>query len=131
MTAQFQAIGMVVSDMAKALAFYRKLGLDIPSDADTAPHAEASLPGGVRLMWDTVETVKSFDSDWSPPTGGHAMGLAFRCDSPADVDRQYADVVEAGYEGHKEPWDAAWGMRYAMVRDPDGNPVDFFADLPS
>jgi hypothetical protein len=28
-----------------------------------------------------------------------------------------------------QPWDAVWGMRYAEVKDPDGNVVDVFADL--
>jgi uncharacterized glyoxalase superfamily protein PhnB len=28
------------------------------------------------------------------------------------------------------PWDAFWGMRYAVVKDPDGNAVDLFAALP-
>jgi hypothetical protein len=32
-----------------------------------------------------------------------------------------------GYEGHKPPWDAFWGQRYAVIRDPDGNTVDLFA----
>lgn len=130
MAPQFEAIGIVVADMAKSLAFYRRLGLDIPADADGEPHVEAQLPGGVRLLWDTVATIHSFDPDWSPPHGGHRIGLAFRCGTPAEVDRTYTELVEAGYEGHKEPWDAFWGMRYAVVHDPDGNTVDFFADLP-
>jgi hypothetical protein len=33
------------------------------------------------------------------------------------------------YEGYREPWDAFCGQRYAMVKDPDGNPVDLFASL--
>jgi hypothetical protein len=37
--------------------------------------------------------------------------------------------VAAGYDGHKEPWDAFWGQRYAIVHDPDGNTVDLFAEL--
>lgn len=130
MTPQLEVIGIVVSDMAKSLAFYRRLGLDIPPDADGEPHVEATLPGGLRIVWDTVETIRSFDPEWSPPAGGHRMGLAFRCDEPSAVDRAYAEMVEAGYEGHKEPWDAFWGMRYAVLNDPDGNAVDFFADLP-
>ena len=32
----------------------------------------------------------------------------------------------AGAEAHKEPWDAFWGMRYAIVHDPDGNSVELF-----
>ena len=47
----------------------------------------------------------------------------------ADVDRVYGDVTTAGHAGHKEPWDAFWGQRYAQVRDPDGNIVDLFASL--
>jgi catechol 2,3-dioxygenase-like lactoylglutathione lyase family enzyme len=131
MTPRFDAIGVVVSDMAAALAFYRRLGLDIPAAADKEPHAEAALPGGMRLMFDTVETVRSFDPEWTPPTGSPRVGLAFLCDSPAEVDRVYAELVDAGYEGVKKPWDAFWGQRYALVHDPDGNGVDLFAPLPS
>ncbi|MEC4019520.1 VOC family protein, partial [Streptomyces sp. H27-D2] len=39
--------------------------------------------------------------------------------------------VAAGYTGHKQPWDAFWGQRYASVQDPDGNTVDLFAALPA
>ena len=131
MTARFDLIGLVVDDMARSLAFYRKLGLDIADDAETEDHVEATLPGGLRMAWDTVETIKSFDPTWTPPSGGHRIGLAFICADPAEVDRVYADLVSAGYEGHLEPWDAFWGQRYATVRDPDGNGVDLFAGLPT
>ncbi|QKV92624.1 VOC family protein [Streptomyces sp. NA02950] len=130
MTPRFDAISMVVADMAAALAFYRRLGLDIPAEADTQPHAEATLPGGTRLLWDTVETVRSFDPDWTPPSGSGRISPAFLCDSPAEVDTVYAELVRAGAQGHKEPWDAFWGQRYAVVLDPDGNGVDLFAPLP-
>ncbi|MFG2584539.1 VOC family protein [Streptomyces malaysiensis] len=131
MTARFNAIGLVVADMAASLAFYRRLGLDIPADSDTQPHAEAALPGGVRLMWDTVETARSFDPEWTPPSGSHQVSLAFACDGPADVDKTYQDLVAAGVRGTMEPWDAPWGQRYAVVLDPDGNGIDLFAPLPS
>jgi catechol 2,3-dioxygenase-like lactoylglutathione lyase family enzyme len=32
--ARLDVIGLVVADMAASLAFYRRLGLDIPADAD-------------------------------------------------------------------------------------------------
>lgn len=132
MTARFDLIGLVVDDMARSLAFYRKLGLEIANDVDAEDHVEATLLGGLRMAWDTVETIKSFDPTWTPPTGGgHRIGLAFLCADPAEVDRMYADLVSAGYEGHLEPWDAFWGQRYATVRDPDGNGVDLFARLPA
>ena len=122
-------IGVVVSDMAASLAFYRRLGLDVPSDADAAPHVEVDL-GGMRLVFDTEATIRSFDSSWTPPSGGNRAGLAFACDSAAEVDTTYEALTAAGYEGHLPPWDAFWGMRYAVVHDPDGFGVDLFAALP-
>jgi catechol 2,3-dioxygenase-like lactoylglutathione lyase family enzyme len=127
MQARLEVVELVVRDMARALAFYRRLGLELPPEADREPHVEAALPGGLRLAWDTVETIRSFDPDWAPPSGGHRMGLAFRLDTPAEVDRAYDELVSLGYEGHKPPWDAFWGMRYAVVHDPDGNGVDLYA----
>jgi catechol 2,3-dioxygenase-like lactoylglutathione lyase family enzyme len=129
MTARLDLIGLVVENMARSLAFYRKLGFDLPPDADTEPHVEATLPGGLRIAWDTVETVRSFDPGWTAPSGGHRVALAFACDSAADVDGTYRALVDAGHDGHKEPWDAFWGQRYAVVLDPDGNSVDLFASL--
>ena len=38
MTARLDLIGLVVEDMARSLAFYRELGLDLPPGADTEPH---------------------------------------------------------------------------------------------
>ncbi|MFE6777047.1 VOC family protein [Streptomyces sp. NPDC057702] len=131
MTPRFDLIGMVVDDMATSLTFYRRLGLDLPADADDQPHVETTLPGGLRIAWDTVATVRSFDPDWTPPPGGgHRLGLAFACDSPDEVNTLYAELTRDGYAGHREPWDAFWGQRYAVLHDPDGNTVDLFAALP-
>ena len=123
-------IELVVSDMAATLSFYRMLGLDIPADADGQPHVDADLGGGLRVAFDTEDTIRSFDPAWSAPAGGHRVALAFGCDSPAEVDAAWKELTGAGYEGHLEPWDAFWGMRYAVVHDPDGTPVDLFAQLP-
>jgi len=121
-------IGLVVTDMAATLAFYRRLGLDIPAEADSEPHAEVPLPGGLRLTFDTVDVMTSFDPEFTHAPGG--TSLAFLADSPQSVDSAYQDLVAAGYRGHLPPWDAFWGQRYAVVHDPDGHPVDLFAALP-
>lgn len=123
-------IELVVADMAHTLAFYRHLGLDIPPDSDQEVHVEVDL-GGMRLAFDTEDTIRSFDPSWTAPApGGHRVALAFACDSPADVDGAWKELVAAGAEGHLPPWDAVWGMRYAVLRDPDGTPVDLYAPLP-
>ena len=131
MTPRFDAVGLVVSDMAASVAFYRRLGFPFPEGAEHEPHAEAAPPGGVRLLLDTEDTVRSFHPEWRPPTGDGRAALALRCDRPAEVDAVYEDMVGAGYDGALKPWDAFWGQRYAVVRDPDGNGVDLFAPLPA
>jgi uncharacterized glyoxalase superfamily protein PhnB len=129
-TARIDAFSVVVSDMPRALAFYRKLGLEFPEGAESEDHVEAQLPGGLRYMLDTESVMKMFDPEWTRPSGGHAVGGAFKCDSPEDVDRVYADLLAAGGSPHKEPWDAFWGHRYAQLKDPDGTVIDLFAALP-
>jgi catechol 2,3-dioxygenase-like lactoylglutathione lyase family enzyme len=131
MAPTFNAIGLAVADLATSLAFYRALGLDIPAEADTAPHVDVNLPGGLRLMWDTHDTIQAFDPDFTPAKGDARISLAFQCADPAEVNDTYARMVEAGHTGHQEPWDAFWGQRYAVLHDPDGNGVDLFAALPA
>ena len=128
MSPRFDALGVVVSDMARSLAFYRQLGLEFPDGAEAEGHVEATLPGGLRFMLDSEDVVRSFDAGWERGNAT-SISFAFLCDSPADVDRTYAELTRAGYEGHKEPWDAFWGQRYAQVKDPDGHGVDLFAPL--
>ncbi|TCB94322.1 glyoxalase [Micromonospora zingiberis] len=131
MTPELDLVGMVTTDMARSVAFYRRLGIDIPPGAEREPHVEVRLPSGLRLAWDDVDTIRSFDPDWAPPVGSARTALAFRCASPAEVDHWYAELTAAGGHGHRTPWDAFWGQRYAVVHDPDGNAIDLFAPLPT
>ncbi len=127
--AELNALGIVVSDMATSIRFYRLLGVDLPETPGEG-HVEAALPSGVRLMLDSEEVVLSFRPDWARERGNQ-LSLAFECASPAEVDETYARATGAGFKGEKEPWDAFWGQRYAQLQDPDGVPVDLFAALPT
>ncbi|MBF4562560.1 VOC family protein [Microbacterium sp. VKM Ac-2870] len=129
MTLTLGFIGIVTRDMAASLAFYRAVGVPIAEGQDDAPHVDAVLDGGVALAWDTIETIRTFDPGYEPAVGGHRIALAFAHESPAEVDAAYAALVDAGHDGHVAPFDAFWGQRYASVRDPDGNSVEFFAPL--
>lgn len=113
--------------MARTIQFYRLLGLDVPETPDEG-HIDTFLPNGVRFMLDTEETMHSFRPDWTRARGNQ-VGLAFECESPAQVDEFYALVTGAGFHGEKEPWDAFWGQRYAELEDPDGVPVHLYAAL--
>lgn len=128
---RLDVVEVIVSDMDKSVAFYRRLGVHFPEphDPEGHGHVEAVLDGGIRFALDTEDTIRSFDPDWVPPSRGHRMAVAFVCESPAAVDLKFAELVNAGARAHKEPWNAFWGQRYAQLHDPDGNVVDLFATL--
>jgi catechol 2,3-dioxygenase-like lactoylglutathione lyase family enzyme len=133
LVSQFAAIGVIVSNLAASVAFYRRLGVPFAEDAISPEHGhvEAMLPGGIRFMLDSVEEVQKFDTEWAPPPGGHRnrIGIVFDCESPVAVDDLYAALIADGVQSYAEPWDAFWGERCAEVLDPDGNVVDLFAPL--
>jgi catechol 2,3-dioxygenase-like lactoylglutathione lyase family enzyme len=121
------AVGIVASDMARSLDFYRRLGLDVPATPDEG-HVTIDLQNGLRLMIDSEDEMRKFMPEWVSRRGNQ-FNLAFECEGPAEVDAAYAELVGAGYHGEKEPWDAFWGQRYAKLLDPDGVPVDLYATL--
>ena len=125
--AQLNAIGIVAPDMGESIRFYRLLGLDVPETPDEG-HVDTFLPNGVRFMLDSKEVIRSFLPDWSR-NNGNQISLALECASPSEVDEIYARVTAAGFEGEKEPWDAVWGQRYALLGDPDGVRVNLYAPL--
>ncbi len=127
MHTHLNAIGLVAADLAATLTFYRQLGLDF--HADGGEHHECELAVGIRLMLDSADVIRSLHPGWTPGTGGPGVAFAFQADTPAAVDRLYADLTAAGHRGVRAPWDAEWGQRYASLLDPDGNGVDLYAPL--
>lgn len=122
------AISFVVADMAATVEFYSQLGLEFDPDAANAPHAQATV-AGMQIMFDTRAVVLSFMPDWYVPEGGHRAALAFECSSSAAVDAEHTRLVDLGYRSLLTPFDAVWGQRYAVILDPDDNPVDLYCAL--
>ena len=120
-------INLVVADMEATVAFYRRLGLDIPDTdpAFQAHHRSARFPGGIDFDIDSVEFARHWDEGWRSGAGV----IGFKLASREQVDAVYADLTSAGYVGQQEPYDAFWGARYAIVEDPDGNPVGIMSPL--
>jgi uncharacterized glyoxalase superfamily protein PhnB len=128
---RIDAIGLVASDLARTVTFYRAAGCALPDPGADGldDHLECDL-GGVRLMIDSEAVMKSFSEDtWSGPSAGR-LTLAVRCASPAEVDRLHDELANLGSGSQVAPFDAPWGQRYATVRDPDGVRVDLYAPLP-
>jgi predicted lactoylglutathione lyase len=123
---KLDAIGIVSKDLKESVRFYRLLGFDFAGSNED--HLEAVTKTGFRVMLDSEELMKKLNPSWVEPAG-QGMVLAFLCESPEDVDQMFRKITSSGFKGHKEPWDAFWGQRYASVLDPDGNSVDLFAPL--
>jgi uncharacterized glyoxalase superfamily protein PhnB len=125
----FNKLNLVVTDMEAAIAFYRRLGLTIP---DTAPewagqHRSASTSDGIDLDFDSTEFARVWDQGWGE---SHRMGvIGFGLPSREAVDETYGELTAAGYKSEQPPFDAFWGARYAIVQDPDGNPVGIMSPV--
>jgi uncharacterized glyoxalase superfamily protein PhnB len=122
---RFAGVHLFVRDMGKALAFYRRLGISFPADAEKGVHAAAEVGDGVDLAFGTFALTRGYDPGFREPKGGPTNCLQFHVESRADVDRIHDDLVAARYTSHLAPHDAFWGARYAEIEDPDGNIVGF------
>lgn len=122
MSAQLKMVGIVVEDMARSLAFYRSLGLDIHRGAEEQGHVEVEVGGGVVLFWDAV-FAGSYDPDRDEPKGGYRILLEFFVESEREVNARYGELVAEDYRGHKAPFQTHFGAYMAMAEDPDGNTV--------
>ena len=91
MTPSLDAIGITTADMAASCRFYALLGVPVGTPTADDDHFEATLPSGVRLMWDSVEMMKQIDPDWQPPAG-QRLNLAFHCGTAAGVDERLAEA---------------------------------------
>ena len=124
--ARFSQINLVVHDMAASLAFYRRLGLEIPDGAiweagGHAHHAKADGAGPVDLEFDSHRLAHAYNAGFAAERGRVVIGVEL--ESREAVDALWASLLEESVQGLQPPYDAFWGARYAIVEDPDGNPV--------
>ena len=125
---KLDALGVVSKDMKKSVQFYSLLGFEFPEIPDDAMHIEAKRQNdSVRFMIDNHDMIKDHSGIDAKPSNFSAFAIL--CDSVADVDMIVQKVKEAGFTVAREPWDAMWGQRYAVIIDPDGYGVDLFAPL--
>ncbi len=123
-------LNVVVTDMAATIAFYRRLGVDIPDDVDVnAPHVQLRMPGGFSLELDTPESARLWHAAVRADPGSVSSVLGLRLPTREAVDERYAQLTAAGYEARQPPYDAFWGARYAIVADPDGNDVGLMSPV--
>lgn len=108
---EINAITFSTSDMARAVGFYRTVGLPV-------------VYGGPDEPFTTLQLGRNFVNLTTEGAGapGFWGRVVFHVASPDDLWRQ---LVDAGYEPAFEPRDAPWGERYFHIVDPDGHELSF------
>lgn len=130
MTIQLAMVGVVVEDMARALAFYRLLGLEIPQEADGERFVMHRMASGVTIFFDTVFIAASDPERERAPSGSYNTVLEFYAGTRDAVDTTHAELVAHGYTSRKAPWKSS-GPYAALIEDPDGNVILLTAEDPN
>jgi predicted lactoylglutathione lyase len=118
---RFTMVVLVVEDLGRSVAFYRRLGVVFPEDVASRRDVVVDLGGGHNLV--ISETFVRNVHDHVPPTGDGRVMLEFFVDSDAEVDAKHAELVGAGYTSRREPFRTDFGAHMGLVDDPDGNTV--------
>ena len=134
----FDQINVVCNDLKSSIAFYRRLGVEIPEDGiwttETGVHhaTGAERPSNLGIAFDLDSSVfaRRWNAGWKHRSdlGGRVV-IGFGLAERADVDDVFRDMTDAGYRGLQEPHDAFWGSRYAIIEDPDGIAVGLMSPM--
>lgn len=116
-------INLFVTNLAATARFYEGLGWTLRPMGPAA--ATADHPGGLSVAFlpaDDEEFVAAFDAGHPGGTGGTAL-LDVRLENREQVDVLYRALIDRGGTTGQPPIDAFWGLRYAVVVDPDGTRI--------
>ena len=112
---------LLVDDLPRTVAFYRRLGVEFPLDVEG--RADIQVPLGDTHQLVLTTTFARNDPHRRPPSGGSRIILEFFVDDQAAVDAKFAELTGAGYHGRREPFLTSFDAYMGMVDDPDGNTV--------
>ncbi len=131
--ARFSQINLVTHDLMATLAFYRRLGLELPEgtvwEVNGAAH-HATLPGAspVELQLDSRRLAQAPPTWASPPSAdGWSSASSWTAATPSMP--HWTSLLEESVQGLQPPFITFWGARYAIVEDPDGNPVGLMSPV--
>jgi uncharacterized protein len=131
MEPRIDVITLAVSDLERALEFYRAFGLRSPgvigtefTGDDTNPSGAAAmfeLHGGLVLaLYQRTDLAKDAKVAYGPPKTGE-FSIGHLVASRAEADTVLAQAEAAGATLTGEPHDRPWGIYSGYFRDPDGH----------
>ncbi|MGW2617297.1 VOC family protein [Streptomyces sp. NPDC001500] len=120
----FVSIRIITGDVARLVAFYEK-ATGASAAWATEDFAELGTPNAT-LAIAGARTVAMFAPGSARPADNHSVIIEFLVD---DVDRVHGDLSGFVADVVTEPTTMPWGNRSLLVRDPDGNLVNFFTPV--
>ena len=110
---RFNHVTLIVSDLARSLAFYETLGL-APIVLERPRYARMVFPEGDETL--------SLEVTGEPPVSSRAQ-LFFEC---PNLDETASKLKENGVAFEQEPTDMDYLWREARLRDPDGHDIRLY-----
>ena len=131
-------LNIVSGNVDASIAFYRKLGVDIPDPriwrTATGVHHVTAIESGAgeaaSLDFDSAAFAQIWNKGWAgrKDLAGRVV-VGFSVSAREEVDRLFGEMTSAGHRGLQAPFDAFWGARYAIVEDPDSIAVGLMSPI--
>lgn len=118
---EFVSIRVITGDVARLVAFYEQ-ATGVRAAWANEDFAEIGTAGATLAIAST-RTVPLFAPGSARPADNHSVIIEFRVD---DVDRVHRELSAFVTDVVNGPVTMPWGNRSLLLRDPDGNLVNFF-----
>jgi catechol 2,3-dioxygenase-like lactoylglutathione lyase family enzyme len=120
---QFRYVIVPCDNLDRMKAFYRDT-FAFPVDLDTATTLTFRTGSVILALRKRTRNYDGAGTRDALP----GIQLAFLV-SPAEVDRQHRRLVERGVKIFDPPKDQDWGHRTVYFSDPEGNILEFYAEI--
>jgi catechol 2,3-dioxygenase-like lactoylglutathione lyase family enzyme len=118
------SIRMITDELDRVVEFYEQI-TGVAAVRYTPVFAELIMPSCTLAIGHT-QTTQLFGEDSARPADNHTVIIEFRVD---DVDREYERLRPLVTDWVQKPATMPWGNRSMLLRDPDGNLVNFFTPV--
>ncbi|WP_405705159.1 VOC family protein [Streptomyces sp. NBC_00069] len=120
----FVSIRIITGDVARLVDFYER-ATGVEADWSTEDFAELRTTSATLAIAGT-RTVPLFAPGAARPADNHSVIVEFLVD---DVDHVHQNMTGSTEDLVQAPTTMPWGNRSLLLRDPDGNLVNFFTPI--
>jgi len=122
-------VGVAVTDLARSVAFYEKLGFTKGYDYEADVKGCSMNAGSAVLFLFQTKQANPQAVKRDPSLAQNPPGIDHLSFLVEDVNQIYAELKAKGVAFLSEPADQDWGARLVGLKDPDGNNLYFLQYL--